>query len=630
MLRAIALEIPTLASLGLPNTLAKLTNHHQGLVLLTGPAGCGKSSTLAALVRLINEERQDHIVTVEDPIEYLHTPLRCVVNQRQVGRDTRSFARALKAALREDPDVIAIGELRDLETISLALTAAETGHLVLATLHTSSAIRTVDRVVGSYPSNQQAQIRTMLSESLRAVVSQRLVRRADGQGRVAALEILLGTRPVANLIRESKTFQLRSVLQTGATQGMCLLDTCARPSRPRGGGDARRGADARRRPEAPAGRRRRHAPRHPRHPPVTGPEGERMGRLQDLLRATRESGSSDLHLASGFAPRVRLHGSLVALAGGSDLTPEELADAPRRGGERRAVAGVSRFGRPRLRLRRPRGGALPRQLPAPGARPLRRLPHHPGDDRVDRGARTAAGARPAGGAPQRAGAGHRTDRLRQVDDPRGDHRPDQPQPLARHIVTIEEPVEFVHQNRRSVFSQREVGSDTVSFAAALRSAIRQDADVVLVGEMRDLETISLALKAAEMGMLVFGTLHTNSAAKTIDRLIDVFPADEQPQARLSLADSLAAIVAQLLLPRASGEGRVAVHEILLKTPALPNLIRESSIAMLVNLMQSGRSEGMQLLDDALLDLVTKKIVTPRDAYMKAQEKGRFEALIEKD
>ena len=225
VLRAIALEIPTLASLGLPNTLAKLTNHHQGLVLLTGPAGCGKSSTLAALVRLINEERQDHIVTVEDPIEFLHTPLRCVVNQRQVGRDTRSFASALKAALREDPDVIAIGELRDLETISLALTAAETGHLVLATLHTGGAIRTVDRVVGSYPPNQQAQIRTMLSESLRAVVSQRLVRRADGQGRVPALEVLLGTRPVANLIRESKTFQLRSVLQTGGSQGMCLLDT---------------------------------------------------------------------------------------------------------------------------------------------------------------------------------------------------------------------------------------------------------------------------------------------------------------------------------------------------------------------------------------------------------------------
>jgi twitching motility protein PilT len=223
-LRAVPLEIPTLGSLGLPRSLAKLTNHHQGLVLLTGPAGCGKSSTLAALLRLINEERQDHVITIEDPIEYLHSPIRSVVNQRQVGRDTGSFARALKAALREDPDVIAIGELRDLETISLALTAAETGHLVLATLHTGSAIRTVDRIVGSYPSGQQPQIRTMLSESLRAVVSQRLVRRADGGGRVPALEILLGTRAVANLVRESKTFQIRSILQTGSAQGMGLLD----------------------------------------------------------------------------------------------------------------------------------------------------------------------------------------------------------------------------------------------------------------------------------------------------------------------------------------------------------------------------------------------------------------------
>ena len=223
-LRAIPLEIPTLGSLGLPNSLAKLTNHHQGLVLLTGPAGCGKSSTLAALLHLINTERRDHIITVEDPIEYLHKPILSVVNQRQVLRDTGSFARALKAALREDPDVIAIGELRDLETISLALTAAETGHLVLATLHTGSSIRTIDRIVGSFPASQQSQIRTMFSESLRAVVSQRLVRRADGPGRVPAIEVLLGTRAVSNLIREMKTFQIRSILQMGASSGMGLLD----------------------------------------------------------------------------------------------------------------------------------------------------------------------------------------------------------------------------------------------------------------------------------------------------------------------------------------------------------------------------------------------------------------------
>jgi twitching motility protein PilT len=224
VLRAIPPEPPTLAQLGMPETLARFTQYHQGMVLLTGPAGCGKSSTLAALLNIVNASRQDHIITIEDPIEYVHPSKSCVVNQRQVGRHTGSFARALRAALREDPDVIAIGELRDLETISLALTAAETGHLVLATLHTSSAIRTINRILGVFPPSQQDQIRTMVSESLRAVVSQRLVSRADGTGRVPALEILLNTKAAANLVRDNKTFQLRSVLQTGSSHGMCLLD----------------------------------------------------------------------------------------------------------------------------------------------------------------------------------------------------------------------------------------------------------------------------------------------------------------------------------------------------------------------------------------------------------------------
>ena len=197
--RPIPPEPPTLTDLGLPDSLNQVTRYHQGLVLLTGPAGCGKSSTMAALVDLINETRRDHIIVIEDPIEYVHRSKGCIVNQRQVGRHTETFSRALRAALREDPDVIAIGELRDLETVSLALTAAETGHLVLGTLHTNSAVRTIHRVLGVYPPDQQEQVRLMISEALVAIVSQRLLQRTDGNGRVPALEVLFNSNAIGNI-----------------------------------------------------------------------------------------------------------------------------------------------------------------------------------------------------------------------------------------------------------------------------------------------------------------------------------------------------------------------------------------------------------------------------------------------
>ena len=222
--RPIAPEPPSLADLGMPDVLKRVTDYHQGLVLVTGPAGSGKSSTLAALVSLLNESRKDHIITVEDPIEFIHRPKSCVVNQRQAGRDTRSFPNALRSALREDPDIIVIGELRDLETIQLAITAAETGHLVLATLHTNNAVRTINRILDVFPPKQQSQVRSMVSESLRAIVSQRLLPAIDGVRRLPALEVLFVKPAVSNLIREEKTFQIRSVMQVGRAEGMTLLD----------------------------------------------------------------------------------------------------------------------------------------------------------------------------------------------------------------------------------------------------------------------------------------------------------------------------------------------------------------------------------------------------------------------
>jgi twitching motility protein PilT len=223
VLRRIPAEILTAEALGLPPTVLDLCRLTKGLVLVTGPTGSGKSTTLAAMLDVVNRTRNDHIITVEDPIEFVHPNKRCLVNQREVGVHTGSFKSALRAALREDPDVVLVGELRDLETIAIAIETAETGHLVFGTLHTNTAPSTVDRIIDQFPADQQAQIRTMLSESLRGVITQTLCKRVGG-GRVPALEILLVTSGVANLIREGKTFQIPSIMQTGRAQGMCTLN----------------------------------------------------------------------------------------------------------------------------------------------------------------------------------------------------------------------------------------------------------------------------------------------------------------------------------------------------------------------------------------------------------------------
>jgi len=226
--RLIPTQIKSLAALGMPAVLASLAMKDRGFILVTGPTGSGKSTTLAAMVDLINTERTDHVITIEDPIEFVHQHKGCLVNQREVGPHTRSFAAALRSALREDPDVILVGEMRDLETTQMALTAAETGHLVLATLHTNSAAQTINRIIDVFPPYQQEQIRVQLSEALLGVVSQSLLPRTDGRGRVPAIEMLVATPAIRNLIREGKTFQIPSMIETGLKEGMMSLDQCLR------------------------------------------------------------------------------------------------------------------------------------------------------------------------------------------------------------------------------------------------------------------------------------------------------------------------------------------------------------------------------------------------------------------
>jgi twitching motility protein PilT len=348
--------------------------------------------------------------------------------------------------------------------------------------------------------------------------------------------------------------------------------------------------------------------------------------IDELLRHLKDVEGSDLHLSAGREPRIRVHGELAPMEGRAVLDHEGLmallepiaADVHWREYVETndvdfayGLEGVARF-RANYFMQEHGAGAVFRIIPEQII-PLQDLKV---PDAIGRLADLRNGLVVVTGP---TGSGKSTTLAAIVHKINSGSK--------RHIVTIEDPVEFVHQNRDSVLSHREVGIHTKSFAAALRSAVRQDADVVLVGEMRDRETIAMAITAAEMGTLVFGTLHTNGAAKTIDRIIDAFPASEQPQVRLSLSESLAAVVSQLLLPAAGGSGRVAVNEILLRTQGLPNVIREGNTQMIDSIIQSGKGDGMQGMDDALGDLLQAGRITARDAYMKARDKTRFESQV---
>ncbi len=351
-----------------------------------------------------------------------------------------------------------------------------------------------------------------------------------------------------------------------------------------------------------------------------------MAQIDELLRYLKEHGGSDLHLTSGVEPRIRVHGGLQSVDGNPPLTNEVLRKllheitTPQQWHEYEnthdldfayGLEGTARF-RANYFAQERGAGAVFRIIPEEIV-PLEDLNLPPAIEsfaEFSKGLVLVTGPTGSGKSTTLAAIIDRINRT-----------------CAKHIVTIEDPVEFVHQNKKSIFSHREVGPHTNGFAEALRAAIRQNADVILVGEMRDYETISLTITAAEMGMLVFGTLHTNGAAKTIDRIIDSFPADEQSQARTSLSESLVGVVSQLLLPSADGKGRCAVNEILLKTPALPNTIREANNSMLNSIIQSGKTQGMQSMDDALFEFVEAGRITAQDAYMKASDKGRFEELL---
>jgi len=351
-----------------------------------------------------------------------------------------------------------------------------------------------------------------------------------------------------------------------------------------------------------------------------------VAQLDELLTYLKEHDCSDLHLAAGLEPRVRQKGKVQVIEGRAVLGHEELLGLlqeialPKHWDEYTrthdvdfayGLEGVARY-RANYFVQENGAGAVFRIIPEDIVSIEKLKLAAAIEDLADLETGLVLVTGPTGSGKSTTLAAI-IDKINKT--------------TSKHIVTIEDPVEFVHQNRGCIFSHLEVGLHTLGFGPALRSAIRQDADVILVGEMRERETIALAITAAEMGMLVFATLHTNNAAKTIDRIIDTFPADEQNMVRMSLSESLAGIVSQLLLPTADGKGRIACNEILLKTPGLPNVVREGNNQMLYSIMQAGKGQGMQAMDDVLFNLAEEGKISAQDAYMKGTEKARFEPLL---
>jgi twitching motility protein PilT len=352
-----------------------------------------------------------------------------------------------------------------------------------------------------------------------------------------------------------------------------------------------------------------------------------MALIDRLFRIMKKTGGSDIHVATGQAPRMRLHGTLEPIEGIPALTKEQVADVLRElvdqgqwdayleSHELDFAYSLEKVARFRANYFRDQNGmaAVFRIIPSEIA-PIEELglpPSVEGFAHYNSGLVLVTGPTGSGKSTTLAAV---IDKINQT--------------YARHVITVEDPIEFVHRSKKSVITQREVGRHTASFSAALRAAVRLDPDVILVGEMRDLETIHLAITAAEMGVLVFGTLHTNSAPKTIDRIIDAFPADQQEQARTMLAESLGGVVSQTLLRRRDRPGRVAVVEVLVRTTGLANIVREGNVPMLVSLIQSGKKQGMQSLDEGLMACVQAGTISAEDAYRKAADKSRFEPLVQ--
>ena len=602
--------------LGLPDSVARLADLQRGLVLVTGATGSGKSTTLAAMLHRINTTRPAHIVTIEDPIEFVHQDIKARISQREVNLDTVSFQTALRHVVRQSPDVIMIGEMRDMETMQVALSAALTGHLVLTTLHTIDTTQTLQRILSYFPEHLRHQVAMDLSLSLQGVVSQRLIPRADGKGRIVAVELMINTPAVSKLILEQRIDELPDLIKGSGHVGMITFN------------QSLLGLLRKRRITYEAGLAYSSLPdefalqSQGMSTGVTSFKDDSAHKvdqgldLKVLLSYVLEKGGSDLHLTVGRSPIVRITGQLYTLpiepltAGDMRTLLFSILSIRQRSiyelereldfalglesGQRFRVNAYYQKGHMAAALRAI-SSKVPdaKELMLPDV--LLKLAQQP------HGLLLVVGPTGSGKTTTLACL---VDRINQTSSCR--------------IITIEDPIEYSHVSAKSTIDQRELHADTLSFAAALKYILRQDPDVILVGEMRDHETIAAALTAAETGHLVLSTMHTNDAVQTVDRIVDVFPSHQQNQVRTQLAGTLIAVISQRLIPRKDGVGRVPAFEIMVATPAIRNIIRDNRMHQALTTIETSNMEGMISMDKALKKLIDDNLVAYDDALYYAR------------
>lgn len=606
--------------LALPAALEDLALAQRGLFLICGATGSGKSTTLAAMVNKINCCTKKHILTIEDPIEYLHVNKSSLISQCELD-GSAGFPKAVRDAMRKNPDVIVIGEMRDAETAQAAINAALTGHLVLSTIHTGNTILAVERIINLFPEDQRKQLASDIGASLLGIAAQRLLPRKDNSGMIPAVEYLPATPMVKKLISRNLFNELESVLRDGTAPGMSNFQRALFELYQKNlisAQTAMDNADNREELKLLFDGLKSGVDTFRK---VYGEKNTSANAIDmaTLLYSAVKNGSSDLILTTDTPPGIRVDGRIHAL----DLPPLKAEDTsnllygiltPHQRIEfeekreldiaislnlKKNPDGSVLSGRFRVNAFHQRGsvGIVARvintQIPDPDKLGLPPVLMHLASK--NQGLILVTGPTGSGKSTTLASL---VDYINKTKD--------------AHIITIEDPIEYVHANKRSIIEQRELHADTLSYAGALKNALRQDPDVILVGEMRDTETMSAAITAAETGHLVLATIHTNNAPQTIDRIVDSFPDHQQNQIRLQLAGVLLGVISQRLLPLKSGSGRTAVFEIMVGTAPIQALVRDGKTHLLRSSMETGYKDGMVTMERALAELAAKNIVLPEE------------------